>query len=256
MVEELDIDNRAEFGTFVSEQTDRCPEKKSRYETSFTCDLRGEYSITENCRTFLKAESERISNILGRFETRIRAAKDLNFRQINQHVDRAQTNADLDATLRTINEERKGPLMTLAVIKELLKPPNKDSALKHEGDRKASDAKALANYNRALDAYKKQNDAYPVARRYYLSKLEQWKNTPSMSRETHYPPPPPEQPIRPTPPGQLSNLGPGQFYKDPDYSRDGGTRRRMKNPSWKGYKLHGTKKTRRGTGHRTRRRNK
>ena len=36
----------------------------------------------------------------------------------------------------------------------------------------------------------------------------------------------------------------------------GGTRRRMKNPSWKGYKLHGTKKNRKGTGPRTRRRNK
>lgn len=256
MPEELDINNRREFGTFVSEQTGRCrmEENPRAYTVSFTCDLQGEYSITEECQKFLNAESERISNILKRFETRIQAARDLNYNQINQHVG-AQANRDLDATLRTINEERKGPLMALAVIKELLKPPNKASALKHEGDRKASDAKALANYNRALDAYNKQMAAYPAARRFYLFKLEQWENTPPMSRKTYYPPPPPEQPIRPTPPGQLSNLGPGQFYKDPDY-RHGGTRRRMKNPSWKGYKLHGTKKTRRGTGHRTRRRNK
>ena len=47
--------------------------------------------------------------------------------------------------------------------------------------------------------------------------------------------------------------GPGPY--DP-YGRWGGTRRRMKNPSWKGYNLHCTKKNRKGTGPRTRRRNK
>ena len=230
--------------------------KQSRYEISFTCDLQGKYSITGECRKFLTARRNEISNILQGFEKLKREAKDLNYREINQHVDRAQTNGDLDATLRTINEKSKGPLMTLAVINELLKPPNKASALKHEEDSTAADAKALANYKQALDVYNKRVAAYPEAMRYYRFMLEQWNKTPPMSRTK--PPKKPEKPIKPTPPGQLSNLGYDlRLYPEPNYSWGyGGTRRRMKNSSWKGYKLHGTKKNRKGTGPRTRRRNK
>ena len=214
--------------------------KQSRYEIRFTCDLQGKYSITEKCRMFLTAESKRISNILQGLKKREREARDLNYLQINQHVDRAQTNGELDATLRTINELSKGPLKTLAVINELLEPRNKASALKHEDDSTAADAlkheeyahdrvrkiealrrEAAAN-ERARPAVAAANRARAIDRRIINPDLD-----PYNWRVTGGPPP-------------------GR----------GGTRRRMKNPSWKGYKLHGTKKNRKGTGPRTRRRNK
>jgi len=233
MPEELDIDNRAEFDTFVFEQTNRCRMKENAraYTVSFTCNLQGKYTITENCRKFLNVEQTNLGSFIAKLDTERRTAKDLNYNQINQHVDRAQTNSDLDATLRTIKERSKLPLKTLAVIKELLNPSVESSESRpRREDVEYANRRVLEINAQRRNAARAEELRPVVAAANRATAIDRGIQRPSLDIY-------------------------GWRFGGPMPGR-GGTRRRMKNPSWKGYKLHGTKKTRRGTGHRTRRRNK